>query len=229
MSKALVSGASSGIGEAITLKLLSRGYEVIGIGRDFRTSKINSKNFTPFCFDLTSSEVLEIEPYIDGLSVLVNAAGVGEFGEFRDSEYESIKTTINTNLLAPLLLSRLCIDELIKTKGYVFNVTSVEATRSSKLSSIYTASKAGLRAFSLALFEEIRQKGVKVISLNPDITDTNFFDNLFFGISNKQDSFLLPNQIANTVEYILDLGQNACISDVTIRAQISKVSKKDKR
>ncbi|MFW6307854.1 MAG: short-chain dehydrogenase, partial [Campylobacterales bacterium] len=85
------------------------------------------------------------------------------------------------------------------------------------------------RAFSLALFEEIRQKGVKVISLNPDITDTNFFDNLFFGISNKQDSFLLPNQIANTVEYILDLGQNACISDVTIRAQISKVSKKDKR
>lgn len=226
MPKALVTGASKGIGEAISLMLLQKDYEVIGIGRDFSKSKIDSKNFTPIVCDLENFEPSPIKSLISDLDVLVNSAGVGEFGELIDTNTEAIKKVINTNLLAPLLLTKLCVEELVQTKGYIFNITSVEATRSSKLSSIYTASKAGLRAFSLSLFEEIRERGVKVVSLNPDITDTNFFDNLFFTISDKKNSFLLPKQIANTVEYILDLGENACVSDLTLRPQISKIKKR---
>lgn len=227
MPKALVSGASRGIGEAIALKLLQKGYEVIGVGRDFSRCSLKDKNFTPLVCDLENFDSSLIKPYILDLDILVNSAGIGEFGEFRNSKNEDIKKLININLLSPILLTQLCIDELVKTRGYIFNITSVEATRTSKLSSIYTASKAGLRAFSLSLFEEIREKGVKVVSLNPDITDTDFFDNLFFTISDKKNSFLLPKQLANTVEYILDLGENACVSDLTLRPQISKIKRKN--
>jgi len=132
---------------------------------------------------------------------------------------EKIKELIDINLTAPIILSKLCIPSLKKTKGNIINITSIEAIKNSKYSALYGASKAGLRHFSLSLFEEARKEGIKVSSINPDITNTNFFENnnLKFSPKQHQDFYIDPSLIAKVVYDILHLSSH--ITDITIRAQ----------
>jgi len=225
MKHALVTGASSGIGLEIAKLLSSMGYDVLGIARDFSKCK-NIDGFKTLELDLATldNEKLRVLKTLSpSPSVLVNCAGIGDFKNFEKQDSKTIEKIIHTNLLSPILLSNFFIDELIKNRGYIFNISSIEALRHSKLSAVYSGSKAGLRAFSLSLFEEVRSKGVKVVSINPDITKTAFFNDSFFTHSDKKNSFLEATQIANSIKYILEAGENLAITDITIRPLVSKV------
>jgi len=230
MKHALVTGASSGIGLEIAKLLSSMGYDVLGVARDFSKCKKN------ICFKtveldlatLDDDKLQELKTLSPSPSILVNCAGVGDFRSFEKQDSKTIEKLIHTNLLSPILLSNFFIDEFIKNSGYIFNISSIEALRHSKLSATYSASKAGLRAFSLSLFEEVRAKGVKVVSINPDITKTAFFKDSFFTHSNKKNSFIEATQIANSIKYILEAGENLAITDITLRPLISKVEMKEK-
>ena len=101
---------------------------------------------------------------------------------------------------------------------------SVEATTHSKFSALYTATKSGLRDFGLCLFEELRKSGVGVTTINPDLTQTSFFDELQFEPSSKEDTFLLPETIAQTVIDILNT--KGVITDITVRPQKFALQKK---
>ena len=222
--EAIVTGASSGIGLEVAKTLASLGFSVLGVARDFSKVKENIP-FSTLELDLTVLDIdklQRVKTLSPSPSVLVNCAGVGDFKNFEKQDSKTIEKVIKTNLLSPILLSNFFIDELIKNSGYIFNVSSIEALRHSKLSALYSASKAGLRAFSLALFEEVRSKGVKVVSLNPDITKTAFFNDSFFTHSNKKNSFLEATQIANSIKYILEAGENIAITDITLRPQIGR-------
>lgn len=226
---ALVTGATSGIGFAISDRLLQEGYHVIGVGRDFEKCAGFGKDFKSYSLDLSLFDESDLEKMeIKKLDVLVNCAGIGSFGAFEKQSQDSIRELINVNLLAPILMTNYFAELLIASQGRIFNISSIEAVRSSKLSATYTASKAGLRSFSLALFEEIRSKGVKVISINPDITKTNFFDNQFFKESNKKNAYIEPEQIADVVQYLVKMDENIVPTDITLRPQISKITLKDK-
>ena len=89
---------------------------------------------------------------------------------------------------------------------------------------MYTATKSGLRDFSLTLFEELRKSGVGVTTINPDLTRTNFFDDLQFEPSNKDETYLLPETIAQTVLNVLKT--NGVITDLTVRPQKFDIKKK---
>ena len=91
-------------------------------------------------------------------------------------------------------------------------------------SATYTASKAGLRDFSLSLFEEVRKSGVKITSINPDITKTPFYDKLKFEPSDNEDTYLLPQTLAKTVLEILSM--DGVVTDITIRPQRLEIKKK---
>ena len=108
----------------------------------------------------------------------------------------------------------------------IINITSIEATKSSKFSALYSASKSGLRAFSLALFEEVRKSGVNVVSINPDMTDTAFFDELNFTTHEALDKHLLAEDIADVIENILNHRMGVAINEVTVRAQRFGITKK---
>lgn len=222
---AIVTGASSGIGLEIAKLLSSMGYDVLGVARDFSKSH-NIDGFKIVELDLIAldgEKLRLLKRALPSPDVLVNCAGIGDFKSFEKQDSKIIEKIIHTNLLSPILLSNFYIDELIKNRGYIFNISSIEALRHSKLSAVYSSSKAGLRAFSLSLFEEVRSKGVKVVSINPDITKTPFFDSSFFTHSDKKNSFLEPTQIANSIKYILEAGENLVITDITIRPLVSKV------
>ena len=208
---AIVTGYSSGIGAAICESLEQNGYKIIKL-----ISRLE---------DTTSLEE-EIKTILksNDIDLLVNCAGVGVFQPHEELNISKIKELIDVNLMAPIVLSNLLLRSLKKTKGTIINITSIEATKHSKFSALYTATKSGLRDFSLCLFEEVRKSGVKVVSINPDITKTSFFDDLQFEPSKKEETYLLPNSIAKIVLDILNL--DGVITDITIRPQKFELSKK---
>ncbi len=211
MLNAIVTGYSSGIGKAICDELELNGYQIIKL-----TSRLE---------DLSSLEK-EVKELLKttNIDVLINCAGVGIFQPHEEISIIKIKELIDVNLTAPIVLTNLCLRSLKKTQGKIINITSVEATKHSKFSALYTATKSGLRDFGLTLFEELRKSGVSVTSINPDLTLTNFFDDLQFEPSLKDDTHLLPQTIANTVIQIIQT--NGVITDLTIRPQNFGIKKK---
>jgi len=211
MKNAIVTGYGSGIGKAICDELIKNGYTIIYLD----TRLEDTKNL--------EIEVKAILKNYD-IDLLVNCAGIGIFCPHEEINISKIKHLIDVNLTAPIILTHLVLRSLKKTQGHIINIASIEATRHSKFSALYTATKSGLRDFGLSLFEELRKSGVGVTTLNPDLTQTNFFDDLQFEPSSKDKTYLLPETIAKTVMDILNT--NGVITDITIRPQKFDIKKK---
>ena len=186
MKKAIVTGYSSGIGKAITSILQDNEFEIISLKS--RLEDVKS----------LENEVKAILKSND-IDVLVNCAGLGKFVPHEEISISKIKEMVDINLTAPIILSNLLLRSLKKTKGHIINIASIEATKHSKFSALYTATKSGLRDFSLCLFEELRKSDVRVTSINPDMTKTNFFDDLQFEPSENENAYLDASEIAKTV------------------------------
>lgn len=225
---AVVTGASSGIGLGIVYKLLSLDIKVIALSR--RAPPLQHPMLEHISLDLLQSkEVIATCKSIikkESITYLINAAGMGIFKPHEEIESNTITELLHLNLQAPILLSNQLLRSIKQNRGTIINITSIEATRHAKFSALYSASKAGLRAFSLSLFEEVRKSGVNVVSLNADMTDTPFFDNLPFGVSTKEDEKLLVEDIADAVENILHVREGVSINELTIRARRFGIVKK---
>ena len=227
MLVAIVTGSSSGIGQAISNKLIKMGYKVYGIAR---TIQEESDNFFPIVCDVTHTSSLEksiksILTYNE-ISLLINSAGIGRFEPHEELNIIALKQIIDTNLTAPIILSSLLLRSLKKNQGKIINITSIEALKASRFSAAYSASKAGLHHFGSALFEEVRKAGVNIISIHPDMTQTPFFDELHFEPKEDERMHLKPEDIAQSVEDILKMREGVSITEVTIRPQYFGIKKK---
>jgi len=209
--KAIVTGYSSGIGKEIAKQLENNAYEIIKLESRLEDTKALEKEVKVI---LKTNEI----------DVLVNCAGLGVFVPHEEISIIKIKELIDVNLTAPIILSNLLLRSLKKTQGHIINITSIEATKHSKFSALYTATKSGLRDFGLCLFEEVRKSGVKVTSINPDMTKTEFFDDLQFEPSSKDNTHLLPQSIAKNVIDILNF--DGVITDMTLRPQYFEIQRK---
>jgi short-subunit dehydrogenase len=223
---ALITGATSGIGLEITKFLYSLDYEIYAVGRDFLSLK--TININKIKIDFTNLK--DVEKVFTKLSkeieidLLINCAGFGIFCQHEDIKVNQIENMMNVNLVVPTILSKLFLKSLKRTKGTIINISSIEALKNSKFSALYSATKAGIRAFSLSLFEEVRKDGVKVSVINPDMTNTNFFDNLNFSTSDNNEAFVDTEEIKNIIENIINT--RSCISEVTIRPMKLEIKKK---
>jgi len=218
MKIALVTGSSSGIGQAISQQLTANDYKVYGI----------SRNSGEIICDLQDTKALHVKINellkTTDIDLLVNCAGLGVFAPHEEISLEKIDELININLKAPIVLTNLCLRSLKKTKGHIVNISSVEATKHSKFSALYTATKSGLRDFSLSLFEELRRSEVRVTNINPDMTKTAFFDKLNFEPSSKEDTHIKAEDIAKTLLQIVE--SNFVVTDMTMRPQKLEIVKK---
>ncbi len=229
---AIVTGASSGIGLAVSKKLIANNYKVYGIARDFAKVDFQHPNFVNVDCDLQditelqkkTSEIIKSEKNI---TVLVNNAGIGYFGWLEELKVSDIAEMVSTNLLAPFILTKLLLRHLKKTGGFVINISSVTATKPSPIGTVYAATKAGLSHFGASLFEEVRKYGVKVVTIEPDITKSNFYNHLFFQQGEDDHSYLLPETIAETVEFILDQPAGTIINHLTIRPAKHQIRRKN--
>lgn len=228
MATAIITGSSSGIGKAIALMLLDEGYSVIGLSRS--QGEINHPAFSHLPCDLSDMDAIEAIKEdlleLDNLTLLVNAAGFGRFEPHEELSLSVITQMIALNLTAPIVLSNMLLRRLKESEGTIINITSIEATRSSKFSALYTATKAGLRAFGQSLFEEVRASGVGVVTINPDMTETPFFDSLRFDVGERDDTKLYASDIAQALQQLLSLRHGIGVTELTLRPQRFGISKK---
>lgn len=229
MKIAVVTGASSGIGLAMSKRLLELGYEVIGVSRSITDSTLVDPNFTPMPADLSKEqETLAIAKRLEKLDIyiLINCAGFGRFAPHEELSAQTIIQMTFLNLTAPMLLTSALLRSLKNNSGYLININSIEALRASKFAGVYSATKAGLKAFGDALFEETRKSKLSVTNINPDMTESDFFNELRFETSQAENEKLLASDIADALEHILKMRKGAVVSEYTIRSLHFGIKKK---
>ena len=229
MKKAVVTGASSGIGKAITLRLLKLGYKVIGVSRTVDDAEFDDANFRAIQTDLSDEKAtLQLCENLkkEEISLLVNSAGFGKFEPHEELNTKSIIEMTFLNLTAPMLLTNTLLRTLKKNNGYLININSIEAIRASKFAGVYSATKAGLKAFGDALFEETRKTNLSITNINPDMTASSFYDALRFDVGKKENEKLFASDIADAVEHILTMRKGAVVSEYTLRSLNFGISKK---
>lgn len=227
---AIVTGASSGIGRAISEKLCGLGYEVYGFGRNFSDVRCNHDAFHTIVCDVLDTDKLctHIKKIASEcqVQILVNNAGVGYYGFHEELNTKKIKELVRTNLETPMILTQQLLRHLKKNSGYIINISSVTADKTNPHGCAYGATKAGLVNFSHSLFDEARKYGVKVATIFPDMTKTNLYRNADFCEGDEPESYLLPEEIADAVEFIISRRDGMIVSDITLKPQLHRIKRK---
>lgn len=208
--KALITGASSGIGFEIAKYLASKKYELILVARnrerlEFIQQKLPTKT-TIIVMDLSNEQkVKELCVLIknQGIDILINNAGFGNYGNFSDTDLANDLEMINLNIKAVHILTKYALKNMLKNdSGYILNVASSAAFMpGGPLMSTYYATKSYVYKLTQAINYELKKKKSNVICslLCPGPVDTNF--NKVAGVSFKTSS-LQPSYVA---KYAIDM------------------------
>ena len=234
---AIVTGASSGIGAAISRRLCGLGYEVFGFARHFESEAETevfdgAEQFHPIVCDVLDTEHLcACVKQIASehlVRILVNNAVIGYYGLHEELNPAKIKELVRTNLETPMILTQQLLRQFKKNAGIIINISSVTADESNPHGCAYGATKAGLASFSHSLFDETRKYGVKVVTISPDMTKTNLYRNADFQEGEESASYLLPEEIADAVEFVLGQREGLVVSDLKLKPQLHRIRRKQK-
>lgn len=184
--KALITGASSGIGYSMAKYFDQLGIDLILVGRNKnkleqlqKELKVDNKIVIADLSDISKVKDLYILTRSDNVDILINNAGFGLFGEFSDVDINKELEMIDTNIKAVHMLTKLFLKDMKKrNSGYIMNVASMAAFGPGPLMATYYASKSYVNNLTEAINEELRRinSNVFVCSLCPGPVDTNFND-----------------------------------------------------
>lgn len=227
---ALVTGASKGIGAAISESLLKEGWQIYGIGRDFENCRLTDHpDFHAWTLDLMDTGALldKVNSLpAESLSLLVNNAGLAWYGMHETISAKAIHAMTMVNLEVPMLLSQALLRPLRKNRGTIINIASVTAMHTSTHAACYGALKAALLHFSRTLLEENRRHGLKVACIMPDMTDTELYRSADFACDQSEGACLYPADVAKAVMEVLHMRSGALISEIVLQPQIHRIRKK---
>lgn len=180
----LITGASSGVGEAAARLFAAEGAQVILVARTATTLQKVAKDIgdhaLAFPTDVADPEQLtalvdRVRHDVGDVHVLVNNAGFNHRGELADTDPAGLAHIIDVNLKAPILLSRALLPQLLQLpKAAIVNVASIAGQVPLPGEATYSASKFGLRGFSMALADELHDSNVSVSIVSPGPIDTGF-------------------------------------------------------
>lgn len=193
--RALITGASSGIGRDMARELDKLGIELVLVARDKERLE-GVKNSLQgkceiICMDLSSAEnCKKLYSMVKDIDILINNAGFGTFGNFDKTNLDKEISLINTNVTAVHILTKLYLNDMIdRDKGHILNVASIAGFMPGPLMCAYYASKAYVVRLSEGIREELnkRNSNVKISILCPGPVDTNF--NNVAGVEFKLPSY----------------------------------------
>jgi len=194
---AVLTGASGGIGRAIAARLDAAGVRLILVGRNeekLRTlvARLHSSTHTTVVSDIGTAEGRQdLRQYCeslapDGIGLLINCAGVNDFGLFEERAQAAILDTIAINLVSPMLI---CQDllPLLRRRGasQIINIGSTFGSIGYPGFSAYCASKFGLRGFTESLRRELADTGIQVSYVAPRATQTELNSDRLVALNNE--------------------------------------------
>jgi len=226
----LVTGASSGIGRAIALRLARDGARVLATGRDRHALERLAKEadgdsllLEHFAADLTDADeqasLLEaVHDRLGPVSALVHSAGAYRRGELAQAETSDLDLQFAVNVQAPYALTQRLIPDLVHTRGDVVFVNSTQGLAAGAGVGQYAATKHALRAVADSLRAELSNTGVRVCSIYPGRTATPMQEKIFEaeGRPWRPDCLLWSEDVADVVAHTLSLPARAQVTDLTI-------------
>jgi len=221
----LVTGASSGIGRAVTTLLLEQGYRVTGLARDFSKFPCHDRHFSAISMDLSDLDglpaqldrIIEKEPVIDGV---VCCAGSGRFGSLEEFSCTQIRSLLDLNLTSQICLVRTLLPGMKQRgSGNIIFMGSEAALAGGKRGAIYSAAKFGLRGLAQALRQECAASGLRISIVNPGMVNTGFFDELDFRPGEAEDNYIQPEDVARAVLLILEAREGTVFDEINLSPQ----------
>ncbi|SMO74352.1 SDR family oxidoreductase [Gracilimonas mengyeensis] len=183
-NKILITGATAGIGKALTKAFIQQNNTIIAVGRDekkFKDLRSLSDDIIPFRCDLADKDELEklvvfIEKKHPDTNILVNNAAIQYNYSFWDEQHitEKIQQELQVNLYAPLALTGLLLPVLsMNRQPAIVNISSGLALSPKKQAPVYCGTKAAIHIFSKSLRYQLEGHGIRVFEIIPPIVDTN--------------------------------------------------------
>ncbi len=229
---AIVTGASRGIGRAISVALAKESATVVLAARSGEKLKDTAKLVTEaggkaqiVVTDLADEQAIKNLVKITAerfarLDILVNNAGVTHSAALQETKTADWDRCFQVNARAPFILCREALPLLKKAESaYIINIASVVGVKGYPLQSAYTASKHALRGMTISLAEELRGSNIRVHLLCPGGVDTELVQKVRPDI--KKQDLLQPDEIAELVLYLVTHKGNAVIDELHIRRAAS--------
>lgn len=249
MSKpiALITGATSGIGEA-TARLLAKDYQLILCGRrSERLEKLKSEletNCQLLSFDVRDKDAVfaafnSLPAAWQNVDVLINNAGNAHgLDLIQNGNVDDWDAMLDINVKGLLYVSKTVIPQMIeRKKGHIVNISSIAGLEVYTKGNVYCASKHAVDALTKGMRMDLNPNGIKVTSIDPGLVETEFSEVRFKGDKEKAEKVyqnytpLTPHDVAETIEFVVSRPPHVMIGDLLIlptdQASSTIVNKKD--
>ena len=227
--KALITGASSGIGKETALAFAKAGVDLALVGRsqeklDAVISEVSqySVQVKSYQIDLAATttvkgNIKDIVTDFGGIDILVNNAGMGYTNSLSETSLEEWEQVLNLNLTSVFQ----CIQGVLPTmrdraRGTIINIASIAAHSPFPSWGAYSVSKAGIITLSKALSGEEKENGIRVITITPGAVNTPLWDTDSVKMELNRDAMLNPQVVAQTIVQAALLPQQAVIEEMTL-------------
>jgi len=222
----LITGAGSGIGEAVARTLRDRGDRLLLLSRSEERAAQLAEEFPDadtVVADLADpaglEQVLTRAELPDRLDSLLHVAGAVELSAVAALPVGQLREQLDVNLVAPAVLTRACLPSLRRAQGTVVFVNSTSGLRANPAWSAYAASKFGLRGFADALRAEEAEHGVRVTSVFPSRTATPMQEKVHGQEGKDYDAsdWITPETVADAIVHVLDVPPEATIPELVVK------------
>jgi short-subunit dehydrogenase len=207
LRRALVTGASSGIGLSAARLFAAQGYAVVGTCRHPETLKEKPAGVTYVAADLADPNAVErlhreAESILGGIDVLVNNAGMGELGAVEDTEMDFARRMFEINYFAAVRLTQLVLPGMrARQSGAILNLGSIVHSLQFPFKAQYCASKSALSGFTLSLRHEVSPHGIRVHLFEPGWVRSDFHNRL---VPSTQSGSPYANRLKPFLDYSRD-------------------------
>ncbi|WP_115042304.1 oxidoreductase [Xanthomonas arboricola] len=221
---ALVTGASSGIGEATANALAAAGYTVYGTSR--RGAQSGQRAFTLLALDVTSDEsvdaaIQELLRREGRIDLLVNNAGFGVSpAAAEESSIEQAKAILDTNFLGVVRMTRAVVPHMRRQgSGRIINIGSIIGLVPTPYAALYAASKHAVEGYSEAVDHELRSYGIRVTVIEPAYTKTQFEANTLAPDAPLENYRQVRTQVGQVVaQAMASADEPSVVADVVVKA-----------
>lgn len=233
----LITGATSGIGYELARLFAQDKYNLVNVARSVEELQSCEAEFIDYGVEIISiakdlsdrEQVFELCEQVRSkgihIDILVNDAGQGLYGEFKDTDLERELATIDLNIGATVILTKHFLQAMVeRNEGKILNLASIASKLPGPRQSVYHATKSFILSFSEALRSELSETNITVTALLPGVTDTDFFrkaEMLDSKAVQDKDAIADPADVAKDGYDALMAGDDKVISGFKNKVQVA--------